>query len=200
VKGPESSLRNTILLVVALAVLLVSSCSQKKPAAARAPVSPGAIADQLRTAGLDIPKSDVSSVDFNLEALDGKTVTLSSYKGKVVLLSFWATWCGPCKQEMPAMEKVYQKLKGKGFEVVAVDMMEDKATVSAFVKTNGYTFRVLLDKTGEVGGNGLYAARAIPTNYIVDKAGRIAARKIGIDGPEWTSNERIAVFESLLAQ
>ncbi len=132
------------------------------------------------------------SEDFSLEALDGKKVSLSSFKGKVVLLSFWATWCGPCKQEMPAMEKLYQKLKGRGFEVVAVDMMEDRATVAAFVKTSGYTFPVLLDTTGEVGGNGLYAARAIPTNYIVDKAGKIVGRKIGIDGPAWTSDERIA--------
>lgn len=199
-KGPESSLRKTFLLVAALAVLLISSCSQKKLAAVTAPVSPGVIAKQLKTAGLDIPATDVSSVDFSLEALDGKKVTLSSFKGKVVLLSFWATWCGPCKQEMPAMEKLYKELKGKGFEVVAVDMMEDKATVSAFVKTSGYTFPVLLDTTGEVGGNGLYAARAIPTNYIVDKAGKIVGRKIGIDGPAWTSDERISMFESLLAQ
>ena len=193
-------MNKTILLVAALAVLLVSSCSQKKPAAARIPVSPEAIALQLRTAGLDVPTSDVSSVDFSLEALNGKTVSLSSYKGKVVLLSFWATWCGPCKQEMPAMEKLYQKLKGKGLEVVAVDMMEDAATVSAFVKTNGYTFPVLLDTTGQVGGNGMYAAHEIPTNYIVDKAGKIVGRKIGIDGPDWTSDERISAFETLLAQ
>ena len=193
-------MRNTILVVVALAVLLLSSCAQKKPAAVKAPVSPAVMASQLRAAGLDVPTTEVNAVDFSLESLDGKTVSLSSYKGKVVLLSFWATWCGPCKQEMPAMEKLYQKLKGQGFEVLAVDMMEDKATVSAFVKTSGYTFPVLLDKTGEVGGNDMYAARAIPTNYVVDKTGKIVGRKIGIDGPPWTSDERIAVFESLLAQ
>lgn len=199
-KGPESALKNTILLVAALATLVISSCGQKKPGAAGVPVSPGVIADAIKKAGLDVPTSEVSSTDFKLEALDGKMVTLSSYRGKVVLLSFWATWCGPCRQEMPAMEKLYQRLKVKGFEVVAVDMMEDKATVSAFVKTSGYTFPVLLDKTGEVGGNGLYAARAIPTNYVIDKAGKIVGRKIGIDGPEWTSSEKIAMFESLLAQ
>lgn len=199
-KGPESALKNTILLVAALATLVISSCGQKKPGAARVPVSPGVIADAIKKAGLDVPTSEVSSTDFKLEALDGKMVTLSSYRGKVVLLSFWATWCGPCRQEMPAMEKLYQQLKAKGFEVVAVDMMEDKATVSAFAKTSGYTFPVLLDKTGEVGGNGLYAARAIPTNYVIDKAGKIVGRKIGIDGPEWTSSEKIAMFESLLAQ
>lgn len=193
-------MRYTALLVTALAVLVVSSCSRKPAPAAAVPVSTAALAVQVKAAGLDVPNTELSSIDFSLEALDGKTVALSSFRGKVVLLSFWATWCGPCKQEMPAMQKLYQKLKGKGLEVVAVDMMEDKATVSAFVRTSGYTFPVLLDKTGEVGGNSLYAARAIPTNYVIDKAGKIVGRKIGIDGPEWTSDERIAMFESLLAQ
>jgi peroxiredoxin len=97
------------------------------------------------------------------------------------------------------MQTLYQKLRGKGFEVVAVDMMEDKATVAKFVKTSGYTFPVLIDSTGEVGG-GPYGARALPTNYIVDKGGKIVGRKIGIDGPAWTSDERVALFESLLSQ
>jgi thiol-disulfide isomerase/thioredoxin len=193
-------LRKTILLFAALALVLLSSCSPKKPVVVKATVTPEQLSTQIRTAGLDVPKAAVSSIDFSLEGLDGKTVTLSSYKGKVVLLSFWATWCGPCKQEMPAMEKLYKKLKGQGFVVLAVDMMEDRATVSAFVKNSGYTFPVVIDKTGEIGGNGLYAARAIPTNYVVDKSGMIVGRKIGIDGPDWTSDERVAMFESLLAQ
>jgi thiol-disulfide isomerase/thioredoxin len=157
------------------------------------------IAEQLKKAGLDAPAHEVMAEDFTLEALDGSKASLSSFKGKVVLLSFWATWCGPCKEEMPAMQTLYQKLRDKGFEVVAVDMMEDKAAVAKFVKTAGYTFPVLLDSTGAIGG-GAYAARAIPTNYVVDKGGRLVGRKIGIDGPTWTSDERLALFESLLSQ
>ena len=190
-------MRNTILLVVALAVLLVSSCSQKKPAAARAPVSPGAIADQLRTAGLDIPKSDVSSVDFNLEALDGKTVTLSSYKGKVVLLSFWATWCGPCKAELPSVQAMYRKLQGRGLELLAVDVQEDRKTVSGFLKATGLSFPVLMDADGNVGTS--YAAGSIPTNYIIDRNGKIIARIVGYDGGEWTSPARMGIFDKLLS-
>jgi thiol-disulfide isomerase/thioredoxin len=191
-------MRKIALLLVPLAVLVISSCSPKPPAV-KAPASPAVIAEQFRTAGFDVPAKEVMSEDFTLEALSGGKVSLSSFRGKVVLLSFWATWCGPCKQEMPEMQALYQKLKSRGFEVVAVDMMEDKATVSKFVKTSGYTFPVLLDSTGEVGG-GPYAARAIPTNYIVDKGGRLVARKIGIDGPGWTSDARVALFESLLSQ
>lgn len=191
-------MRKTAVLLAPLVLLLISSCSQKL-AAQKAPVSPAVIAQQLRTAGFDVPTHEVMSEDFSLESLGGGKASLSSFRGKVVLLSFWATWCGPCKQEMPEMQALYQKLKGDGFEVVAVDMMEDKATVSKFVTASGYTFPVLLDTTGEVGG-GSYDARAIPTNYIVDKAGKLVARKIGIDGPGWTSDARLALFESLLTQ
>ena len=191
-------MRKTAVLLVPLVFLLISSCSPKL-AAQKTPVSPAAIALQLKTAGFDVPAKEVMSEDFSLESLGGGTVSLSSFKGKVVLLSFWATWCGPCKQEMPEMQTLYQKLKDKGFEVIAVDMMEDKATVSQFVKTSGYTFPVLLDSTGAVGG-GPYGARAIPTNYIVDKAGKLVARKIGIDGPGWMSADSVALIETLLSQ
>jgi thiol-disulfide isomerase/thioredoxin len=188
-------MRKTVLLII---VPMILSCSPKSPAV-KLSASPTVIATQLKNAGLDVPKGELMSEDFTLEALNGSKVSLSSFRGKVVLLSFWATWCGPCKQEMPAMQSLYSKLKGKGFEILAVDMNEDKATVVNFVRTAGYTFPVLLDSTGAVGG-GSYAARAIPTNYVVDKSGRIVGRKIGIDGPEWTSEERVALFESLLSQ
>ncbi len=188
------------LVVPALAAALLVSCGPSRAPAARVPVSPQVISDQLKQAGLDAPTREIMSQDFTLDSLDGGKVSLSSFKGKVVLLSFWATWCGPCKQEMPEMQALYQKLKDRGFAVVAVDMMEDRATVSDFVKRSGYTFPVLLDTTGEIGGGGLYAARAIPTNYVIGRNGRIVGRKIGIDGPAWTSTERSALFDSLLSE
>lgn len=191
-------MRRFVFPIASLAMLAILSCSPKSPAV-KTPVSPAVIADQLKGAGLQVPAQEVMSEDFSLEALDGGKVSLSSFKGKVVLLSFWATWCGPCKQEMPAMQTLYKQLRDKGFEVVAVDMMEDKPTVAKFVKTAGYTFPVLLDSTGEVGG-GTYGARAIPTNFVVDKGGRLVGRKIGIEGPSWTSKESITLFESLLSQ
>jgi peroxiredoxin len=195
--------RLTAILLTSSTALILAACGPNRSASAAPsspPPSPQAVKEQLMKAGLDVPTREVMSEDFTLKSLDGSSVSLSSFKGKVVLLSFWATWCGPCKLEMPEMQALYEKLKGRGFEIVAVDMMEDKATVSSFIKKNGYTFPVLLDSTGEVGGAGLYDARAIPTNYIIDKAGRIVGRKIGVDGPSWTSSERTAVFESLLSQ
>lgn len=187
-------------LILAPVLFLLVSCGPGSRTAAAAPVSPQALAAQIQKAGFDVPNRDLPSQDFTLESLAGDQVSLSSFKGKVVLLSFWATWCGPCKQEMPEMQALYEKLKGKGFEVVAVDMMEDKAVVADFVKKSGYTFPVLLDHTGAVGGGQMYNARAIPTNYILDKAGKIVGRKIGVDGPTWMSPDRVSIFEALLSQ
>jgi len=187
------------LSLVAVAVL--ASCTARGAAAggpARTTPSPAAIDALVQKAGLDRPTSTLMASDFTLETLDGRKVSLSSYRNQVVLLSFWATWCGPCKQEMPDMQTLYDGLKSKGLTVVAVDLMEDKETVSRFVKNNKYTFPVLLDVSGTVGGGSGYGVSAIPTNFVIDRTGRIVGRMIGIGGPTWTSAERMAMFDALL--
>jgi thiol-disulfide isomerase/thioredoxin len=181
----------------ALALLVLAACTARPPAAAAAPKA--TLEAILQKTGLEVPTSTIMSQDFTLESLDGKKVSLSSFKGKVVLLSFWATWCGPCKQEMPAMQILYDQLKAKGLTVVAVDVMEDRETVKTFLRENKYAFPVLLDVDGKVGGSSLYGVSAIPTNYILDRTGRIVARAVGIGGPTWTSAERLALFEKLLS-
>ncbi len=162
--------------------------------------STNTLTDDLRKAGFDIPNVDIASDDFKLETLEGKSVSLSSFRGKVVILSFWATWCGPCKIEMPSMEKLYNQMKAKGLEIVAVDVAEDKSKVSAFIKQYGYTFPVLLDTTGEVSASDMYAAGGIPANYIIDRNGKLLARVVGVGGPEWDGDLRVALFDELLKQ
>jgi thiol-disulfide isomerase/thioredoxin len=189
-----------LLFLQAAALLFLLACAPKQAPAAEqvsGGAAPGSINAALLKAGFAVPKADVAASDFTLESLAGKSVSLSSYKGSLVFLSFWATWCGPCKQELPSAQALYGKLKSKGFLIVAVDVMEDNKTVSAFVKANGMTFPVLLDSDGRVGGE--YDARSIPTNYIVDRTGKILARIVGYDGTPWDSPERIALFEKLLA-
>jgi thiol-disulfide isomerase/thioredoxin len=159
--------------------------------------APGSTNEMLLKAGFAVPKAEIAASDFTLESLDGRRVSLASYKGSLVFLSFWATWCGPCKQELPSAQALYDKLKKKGFVIVAVDVMEENKTVSAFVKANRMTFPVLLDADGRVGGE--YDARSIPTNYLVDRKGKILARIVGYDGTPWDSPERVALFEKLLA-
>jgi thiol-disulfide isomerase/thioredoxin len=206
-------------LLSATAVLLLLACAPKQapPTASRneaesasvpgAPdaaateqdsrgAAPGSVNEMLLKAGFAVPKAEIVASDFTLKSLDGRNVTLASYKGSLVFLSFWATWCGPCKQELPSVRALYEKLKGKGLVIVAVDVMEDHTTVSAFVKANRMTFPVLLDTDGTVGGE--YDARSIPTNYLIDRKGKILARVVGYDGTSWDSPGRVALFEKLL--
>jgi thiol-disulfide isomerase/thioredoxin len=207
--------KTTLFLAPAIVLTLLAACaprqaapaSQQSPKLAAAkdatpageftPV-PGSLTDTLYKAGFSVPRTELAATDFTLQTLEGNKVSLSSYRGKLVFLSFWATWCGPCKQELPSMQALYDKLKGKGFTVVAVDLAEDSKTVKEFVKANGMTFPVLLDTDGKVGGT--YEARSIPTNYLLDRDGKILARIVGYDGTEWTSPERVALFEKLLAR
>ncbi len=120
---------------------------------------------------------DKPAPDFTLKDLDGNTVRLSDLRGKVVFLNFWATWCPPCRAEMPDIEKVHQKYKDQDVVVLGIDLRESADTVRAFVEEGGYTWTFLLDTTGKVGS--MYNVSAIPTSYFVDKNGIIRAVTIG---------------------
>ena len=196
--------------LLALAVMLtVSGCPRKDSglraapdaadAAAVVPVAaalpPAQASSLLQAVGMQIPKEEIASTDFTLDSLDGRKVSLSSYRGKLVFLNFWATWCPPCRSEMSAMEALYKKLESRGFVIIAVDLAEEARVVSEYVKKNKLTFPVLLDTTGEVGGT--YSAQSIPTTYIIDREGRILGRGIGAQW-KWDSPEMIALFEKLL--
>ncbi len=145
-------------------------------------------------AGLRPLKPGVQSIDFKLDNLAGNTVALSSFKGNVVLLNFWATWCGPCRSEIGSIEALYKKFKDKGFVVLGVDLQEDPSTVQAFVKKHGMTFPVVLDRSGRVGYT--YNARGIPTTYLIDKKGEVTSGVVGAH--EWDTPEMAALITSLL--
>ena len=151
--------------------------------------------EELIRIGLQPLKEGTEIVDFELEDLSGATRRLSDFRGKVVLLNFWATWCGPCRFEMPSMEKLHQRLNAKGLEIVAVNLQEDRSSVKQFVDEYGLSFPVLLDTTGRIGAT--YGARSIPTTYIVDREGFVIAGTIGTR--EWDTEEYIRFFEKLLA-
>ncbi len=153
-------------------------------------------AEEFRRMGLQPPKQKVESIDFELQDLSGTTRRLSDFKGKVVFLNFWATWCGPCRFEMPSMEKLYQRFKAKGLVVVAVNLQEDRDSAKRFVEEHELSFPVLLDTTGRIGAT--YGARSIPTTYLVDRAGFVLAGTIGTR--EWDTEDYISLFEKLLAE
>jgi peroxiredoxin len=119
----------------------------------------------------------VKAADFKLQDLNGKEVSLSDFKGKKVLLNFWATWCPPCKAEMPDIEKLYQETKNSDFVILAVNLGEDKQTVKSFMDKNKYDFRILLDSDKDVAIK--YNIVSIPTSFFIDEKGTIILKKIG---------------------
>lgn len=125
-------------------------------------------------------KSDSSKIlapDFGLTDLEGNKVTLSQLRGKKVFLNFWASWCPPCREEMPDIEKLYQETKDSDLIILAVNLGEDKNTVSSFLKDNNFNFTVLMDSHEQVSRG--YVIRSIPSSYFIDKGGYISSSEIG---------------------
>ncbi|HEX4229083.1 MAG TPA: TlpA disulfide reductase family protein [Bryobacteraceae bacterium] len=132
--------------------------------------------------------------DFTLKDASGATIALSSYRGKVVLLNFWATWCGPCELEIPWFEQFEQQYKSKGFEVVGVSMDDDGwPTVKPFIAAKKINYRILL---GNDSVTQLYGGvDALPTTFMIDRDGRIADVHVGLAGKDEYANE----IQNLLA-
>lgn len=129
--------------------------------------------------GEGVPVPGKAAPDFQLENLDGETVSLGELRGRPVLLNFWASWCGPCRLEMPFLQEVSEDelWRGQGLVILAVNVHEPATRVREFVEFYGLTFPVLLDYKGEVGL--LYNAAVLPMTYIIDKDGIIRDIKRG---------------------
>jgi cytochrome c biogenesis protein CcmG/thiol:disulfide interchange protein DsbE len=134
--------------------------------------------------------------DFAVTDLNGQAVRLSGYRGQVVLLNLWATWCPPCREEMPSMERLWQRFRGKGFVLLAVSQDEEGATaVAPFVKNHQLTFPVLVDPDHQVGDR--YGVWGYPESFLIDREGHVVERVIG--PRDWSSPQQIAAIERLLA-
>ena len=163
-----------------------------------ASVAPEARAnDHFATAlGIQIPKEQVEAPNVVAADPDGNIILLEDFRGMVVFLNFWATWCIPCRLEMPAMERLYRDFKGKGFVVLAVNVQEGPRAVRAFVQELKLTFPVVLDRKGEAAMK--YVVRGLPATYILDRNHIIAGRAIG--AREWDSKEARAYIRALLGE
>jgi cytochrome c biogenesis protein CcmG/thiol:disulfide interchange protein DsbE len=133
--------------------------------------------------------------DFSYPDLEGKTVSLSDYRGKLVLVNIWATWCKPCVDEMPSMEKLYDNFKDKEFEILAVsiDKLGEKA-VRPFMEFHKLNFKALLDTRGEI--QQVYRVTGIPESFIIDRDGVIIEKVIG--SFDWSSPKAFKFFEKQL--
>lgn len=140
-------------------------------------------------------KKPVPAPDFTLNTLDGKKVSLKDFKGKVVFLNFWATWCPPCVVEMPSMEALHKRFKDNGLVVIAVNSEETEKKVSKFIRKKGYTFLVLMDTNGSVTSDS-YRAVGFPTTYLIDRKGMVVGKAEG--AREWDSKEAFRLMEDIL--
>ena len=121
--------------------------------------------------GSRVPTVGMQAEDFRLTDLEGKSQSLSQYRGKIVLVNFWATWCKPCTTEMPAMQAIYNKLRDKGFVVLAVNELEDDAKVREHIKQYGHTFPVLMDRDNKVANQ--FGVFGLPVSVFIDQEGRV---------------------------
>ncbi|MFC1578445.1 TlpA disulfide reductase family protein [Thermodesulfobacteriota bacterium] len=146
-------------------------------------------------AGMGVIGNPLSTdpLEAKLPNTAGRYVRLDDFRGKIVFLNFWTTWCPSCRTEMPSMQRLHRKLIGKNFAMVTINIKESASQVKNFFEEYKLTFTALLDTTGEV-STGL-SIRAIPTTFILDKSGKIIG---SITGPrEWDSKKTVAFFEHL---
>ncbi len=171
-------------LMIALAAPAVFGAEPGKPAST----------DQLlRSIGIAKPAMS-SAPDFNLLDSNGSPVALSGYRGRWVLLNFWATWCGPCRDEMPSMERLHRQFGAQELAVIAVNQREHAAVVNRFMRAHGLNFSALLDTTGRVAG--YYRVYGIPVTYLIDAHGAAAGMRAG--PMDWSSGAALSVFRKLL--
>jgi peroxiredoxin len=143
------------------------------------------------------PQEGFLAPGFSLPDLKGATISLSEHRGKVVLLNLWATWCGPCRKEIPSLERLYQMRKGEDFEILAVSLDRTSSSrVKEFVANYRMSFPVLVDPQGQVGR--MYWARAIPSSFLLDKKGVI--RWVVKGSREWDDAVALSKIDELLAE
>ena len=145
----------------------------------------------LRLAPVEVPHPAPRFLSMTPE---GKKMGNDDLKGKLVVLNFWATWCPPCRLEMPSMERLYQEFKGEGLEIVAINFMEREKAIKLFLKENGFSFPVLLDKKGEIARN--YGVHGLPVTYLIARNGNLLARSVGYK--DWYKPETRQLISTLL--
>ena len=160
-----------LLLLLTAAGVLVSLVVVLQPRS-------GGIALPTSLPGLaPAPSVGRAAPDFALQLLDGSRMTLSGLRGKPVILNFWATWCPPCRTEMPDLQAVWQEHQSEGVVIVGVDLGEDPATVQSYVSRVGVTYPIALDIDQRVGET--YGTGSLPTTYFIDRNGTVRDRYTG---------------------
>lgn len=170
----------TILFVFIACVFLIVFLREERDSTLKTaePIQPG----------LEMP-------NFTFPDINGKEVSLSDHRGKVVLVNVWATWCPPCRQEMPSMQSLYEKFKGENFEILAVSIdSEGREAVAPFMRKMNLTFPALLDPGETI--RSLYGITGVPESFIIDKQGILVEKIIG--PINWATPEVFFFFKDLI--
>ncbi len=207
----------TIVVVLIAAVtgvsLVVGMRTGARPEAASAPVTqltarsggvapvprvePGpaiTVDEAMRRLDLVKPARLKLADNFTLATPDGKRVALGDFRGKMVFVNFWATWCPPCREEMPSMERLYRREKDHGLVILAVSLDSDPKAVSPFVKEHGLTFPVVVDTKMDAAN--LYGVRAVPSSFMIDRDGYM--RGIALGSRAWDGEDAIALVNGMI--
>ena len=162
------------------------------PPAVGAPVTP----ELLKTLDLSGYPPDTKSPDFSGRTLEGKTVALVGLRGRVVLLTFWASWCLECRPEMPMFEQLHREFARRGLTVLGINVREESELVRRYATELRLTFPLVLDPDGEIGTR--YGVIGMPTSFLIGRDGRAVALAVG--PREWTSLRARAIIEALLSE
>ena len=182
----DSMMRRRMLL---LGLLVLAWLSAGRAAQAAGPD----LGPLLDTMGILRPVKEAQAPDFTLPDLSAKARRLTEFRGQVILINFWATWCAPCREEMPGMERIYREMKKDRFTILAVNLLETAEQVEPFVKELGLTFPILLDEEGQV--SRLYRAFTLPMTFLLDRHGMVVGRALG--AREWDSAEAKRLIRAL---
>ena len=156
----------------------------------------GGIDEAARELDLIRPAKPKQASDFTVSLLGGETLGLKGQRGKPVLVNFWATWCAPCREEMPAMERLYLKHRERGFVLLAVSVDADASLVKPFLERLKLTFPVALDAKMDLAN--AYGVRALPASFLIDRGGYLTALALGPRA--WDNRAAHALVEGMLAQ
>ncbi len=176
---PISTFVPYTLLVMAMVVIFINALNKV----------------ELEPYETEYPEEAFLAPSFELPSLAGGKVNLLDYRGKVVFINFWATWCGTCKVEMPSMEKLYQRFKDHGFEMLTISVDKDQSLIDPFMKKYNLTFPVLLDPDNEIAKQ-KYKTTGVPETFIVNREGLIIHKAIG--PRDWANDETIEAFAQLI--
>lgn len=154
------------------------------------------MAELLRKLDLATYPRATKPPEFNGRTVNGRTVSLASLQGKVVIVNFWATWCKECLDEMPAFEQLHRKFAGQGLTVLGINARQGTSAIQTYAKKIGLTFPLVLDPKGEI--NSLYGVVGLPTTFLIRRDGRAVAR--GVGPRNWENASARTLIQALLAE